>query len=84
MVIFGKTNEIPFFLTGDKDTKVCTIGDIQCYVEADRTFSGNLTVKQCNCLPDCTTLTYDVEISQAPSFYISDLTDLRNSLNETE
>lgn len=67
---------------GDKDTKVCTIAEIHCFVENDRTFSGNLTVKQCNCLPDCTTLTYDVEISQAQSFDLID--KLRNSLNETE
>lgn len=60
------------------------MAEIQCYVEADQIFSDNLTVKQCNCLPECTTLTYDVEISQAPLINMNDLSELRNALNETE
>lgn len=69
---------------GDKNTKVCTMSEIRCYVEADSKFSSSLTVEQCSCLPDCTTITYDVEISQAQSVDLTDINALRSSLNETE
>lgn len=81
-----KIHQLICFLvrTGDKDTKVCTMAEIQCSVEADYAFSNYLIVEQCHCLPDCTTVTYDVEISQAPYTRTTDIVALRNSLNETE
>lgn len=68
---------------GDRNTRVCTVAEIQCYVDADSTFYENLSVKQCNCLPDCFTITYDLEISQAQSAYATDIIELKNSINET-
>lgn len=62
MKIFFSTS-----FTGDKHTKICTQNKIQCYVNTSDEFSKNLLLKNCNCLPDCTSVTYDVELSQAPS-----------------
>lgn len=54
------------FYLGDKYTKICTLFDIPCYVDAVDEFSKNLLLKNCDCLPDCTSITYDLELSQAP------------------
>lgn len=56
--------------------------DIRCYVSAGDRFSKGLLVKKCNCLPDCTSITYDVEISQAPFRYTEEDIELKKSLKQ--
>lgn len=50
--------------TGDVNTKVCTIFNIDCYTEAEIKFAKKLIVEQCTCLPDCNSISYDLEMSQ--------------------
>lgn len=64
---------------GDKDTPICKQTDIKCYDEAENKLmlsdlkEGLETVNKdnlrgrthCNCLPSCTSINYDAEISQA-------------------
>lgn len=58
--------------------------NIRCYIGARDRFTKELLVKKCNCLPDCTSVTYDVEISQAHSRYTDSISALRYALNETK
>lgn len=45
---------------------MCTMVDIRCYIDANDRFAKDLMVRKCKCLPDCTSITYDLEISQTP------------------
>jgi acid-sensing ion channel, other len=63
----------------DKDTRICTQSEIGCYDAAEdglmlselsqslKSGSGvnKLGKTDCNCLPSCTSINYDAEISQA-------------------
>lgn len=63
-----------FFLLGDNETRVCGHHEIKCYDEAQvaflrKDFKGGLRNvtrprKKCNCLPSCTSITYEMETSQ--------------------
>ncbi|XP_055295138.1 pickpocket protein 28-like [Sitodiplosis mosellana] len=53
---------VTYYMPRDIETNVCAASDIQCQYEADKNFSRNSIVDQCQCLPDCTSITYDVEI----------------------
>lgn len=77
--------EIIFSLLGDKETNVCTMVDIQCYIDAGDRFSKDLMVKHCKCLPDCTSITYALEISQTPIQFLNSEDDFAhwNSQNES-
>lgn len=35
-----------------------------CYYDAGDIFSKNFLIQNCNCLPDCTSITYDMDVSQ--------------------
>lgn len=35
-----------------------------CYEDAEVQFYKELQLKKCNCLPDCTAIKYDAEVSQ--------------------
>lgn len=50
--------------------------DIRCYINAGDRFSKDLMVKNCKCLPDCTAITYDIEISQTPMQYFNSDDDI--------
>lgn len=76
-------SQIIVFHVGDKNTKVCTMTEIRCYINADIIFTKDLVVDECNCLPDCTSITYDIETSQAPFWYSAEDVALKNSLNES-
>lgn len=71
------------FVSGDKNTEVCSMGDIRCYINAEDKFSKELIVQQCNCLPDCFSISYDVEISQAKTYGSETDDALKNALNES-
>ena len=70
----------PEFLSqGDNNTKICGLTDVQCYdnVEFSKMVDDleqglrnyeNLNKRdegECNCLPSCTSIRYDAEISEA-------------------
>lgn len=64
---------------------MCTMVDIRCYIDAGDRFSKDLMVKNCKCLPDCTAITYDLEISQTPIQFFNSAEDIGhwNSQNES-
>lgn len=72
-----------FVALGNKKTRICTMADIPCHINAVSIFTRNQYIEKCNCLPDCTEITYDVEISQAQIRNSADDIILRSSLNET-
>lgn len=79
--------------TGDNQTSICGASKIVCYNNAedkllkkafvdgvgDDTNIGNMG---CNCLPSCTSITYDAEISQANFDWVSLFTAYNNSPDE--
>lgn len=59
-------------LLGSKDTPICGTAKLMCTIESSqkmvkKRFLENLkdTGAGCNCLPSCTTISYDIETSQA-------------------
>lgn len=79
-------------ISGDKETRICGASNIKCYNEAEdklleKDFTEGLSnieavKKGCNCLPACTSITYDAEISQAKFDWISLFNAYKNPLDE--
>ncbi|KAG4069499.1 hypothetical protein HA402_006865 [Bradysia odoriphaga] len=61
---------VKFSMPKQNDTKVCGISKLECYEKAQKKLiekgrsTGLSYLDECNCLPACTQLTYDVAISQ--------------------
>ncbi|XP_058117490.1 pickpocket protein 28-like [Anopheles ziemanni] len=83
-----------FSMPRDDNTKVCGASQIQCYNEAeddmlledvkylvDKSFDFRA---KCNCLPACTSVQYDAEISQAALDWKSLIEAYGDSLDEDE
>lgn len=70
--------------TDDENTKVCTIAQNPCYTNAKQEFSTKVLVKKCNCLPDCFSITYNVEISQSQLRHLNDEQELKTALNRSK
>ncbi|XP_055382438.1 pickpocket protein 28-like [Condylostylus longicornis] len=77
-ITYQKCGCVKFSMPREPGTKICDINEILCYNEAEddlirREFEeGHQDTKlnyrpntTCNCLPGCTSLTYEAEISQA-------------------
>lgn len=62
-------------ILGDNNTKICA--NIMCYGIARIDFAEKLIVENCNCLPDCISITYDVELSQIPIYHLREITSKR-------
>lgn len=85
---------VKFSMPRDEDTPICGAAKIACYNEAEDNllkaqFEEGLTiqpgqdrVKGCNCLPACTSITYDAEISQSPFDWISLFNAFKSPLSE--
>lgn len=81
----------PFFL-GDRNTPVCGAMKIKCYNDAEDTLlekffqeglsNSGYARTGCNCLPSCTSITYDAEISQAKFDWISLFNAYKSPLDE--
>lgn len=80
-------------LVGDGDTKICGAAKIKCYNDAEdklseKEFTDGLSTdteivkRGCNCLPSCTSITYDAEISQAKFDWVSLFTAFKSNLTE--
>lgn len=79
-------------IAGDRNTPVCGAAKLQCYNKAEdellkSDFLEGLTKpenakKGCNCLPACTSITYDAEISQAKFDWRSLFNAYKNPIDE--
>lgn len=80
---------------GDKHTPVCNSSRYGCVTEIEEkmvnlTFLERLNKnvdrveKSCNCMPACTSITYDIELSQANFDYLKLIRSLYALLNMTE
>lgn len=56
-------------IVGNERTKVCRMTEIEQFALIELKYSNNLTVNLCNCLADCTSISYDVEFSQVPFYH---------------
>lgn len=80
------------FIAGDRNTSICGAMNIKCYNDAEDTllekfFADGLSnagyeLTGCNCLPSCTSITYDAEISQAKFDWVNLFTAYKNPLDE--
>lgn len=70
---------------------ICGAANIKCYNEAEddllkqdfmEGLSKTVEKKGCNCLPACTSITYDAEISQARFDWVSLFNAYKNPLDE--
>lgn len=58
--------------TGDNNTRICGVPKILCYRQAEQKMfdehpqknSGKLFHEKCNCLPSCTSITYDADLDR--------------------
>uniref|UniRef100_A0A182J6D0 Uncharacterized protein n=1 Tax=Anopheles atroparvus TaxID=41427 RepID=A0A182J6D0_ANOAO len=85
---------VKFSMPRDEQTKVCGAGMIQCYNEAedellleDVMYLVDKTKDfraKCNCLPACTSVQYDAEISQAGFDWSNLISAFRQSLEDDE
>lgn len=55
-----------YYRQGDDKSRICTTLDIDCCVDAEHEFKKkhSFAVIECDCLSDCVSISYDVEISQ--------------------
>lgn len=77
----GKIFHVMFFIVGDEITPICGADKMKCYNDAEdkliksdfiEGLVGDSAVpKGCNCLPACTSITYESEISQAKFDHVS-------------
>lgn len=56
-----------FEFAGDNQTKICGVAKMRCYHDAEWRLADNFGwqssyLKQCNCLPACNSIKYEVEI----------------------
>ncbi|KAF2901091.1 hypothetical protein ILUMI_05094 [Ignelater luminosus] len=62
--IFNVCNCLPFYMLGYGDIPICGPGSLPCINNATEQYTSNGEHQKCSCLPSCTSLEYDVEISQ--------------------
>lgn len=74
----------------DDETPICGTSKIPCYDQAEDdllqeqyvdgiTANDKLSLNECNCLPSCTSIRYEAEITQAPYDYIRASNAFRNT-----
>lgn len=87
---------VKFSMPRDAKTPICGAAKISCYTRAEslllvKTRVQKITqryslkpvkVRSCNCLPACTSITYDTEILQAPFEYVSFFSAFKAPLHE--
>lgn len=45
-----------FHFAGEINTKICTMLDTACYIDAEDTFGKNAVIDECDCLADCSSI----------------------------
>ncbi|CRK87601.1 CLUMA_CG001397, isoform A [Clunio marinus] len=92
----GKCGCVKFSMPRDTETRICTQTEVFCYDSAEDDLmeteltqslkSGSGVNKfgktSCNCLPSCTSINYDAEISQADYEYVKVFNAYGGDLNE--
>ncbi|XP_031638214.1 pickpocket protein 28-like [Contarinia nasturtii] len=83
---------VKFSMPRDRDTSICGFDKIKCFNDAEdklleRQFEDGLKNERnaatgCNCLPACTSITYDAEISQAKFDWVGLFQAFNSSLDE--
>lgn len=61
---------VKFSMPRDDDTPICGVFNVLCYISVENTLwedagSKDPAINKCNCLPACSSISYDAEISQA-------------------
>lgn len=69
------------YFAGDENTKICGTAKIKCYMQAQESLFEEDIVdglsdqeaksfrNECNCLPSCTTVTYDAHVDRAKFYW---------------
>lgn len=70
--VFPPWNSFEFHFAGEEGTRICTIVDMMKFEVALMKYHVESHVKQCDCLPDCTSIIYHTAISQTPYHYYDD------------
>ncbi|XP_031637927.1 pickpocket protein 28-like [Contarinia nasturtii] len=82
---------VQFSMPRDRNTEICGSDKIKCYNDAEgklleKNFINNENAesapKGCNCLPSCTMINYDVEISQAKFDWVGLFKAFKSPLDE--
>jgi acid-sensing ion channel, other len=87
---------VKFSMPRDNKTRICTLSQIGCYEKAEDSFmveklrQSFLSHKEkakhvktkCNCLPSCTSIDYDAEISQADYDFVKNFKSYGGHLEE--
>lgn len=83
---------VVFVSSGSTDTSVCNANKIKCYSDAKyylalTSYKDGIENPEnqtgCNCLPACTSITYDVEVSQAKFDSVSLFSAFKSPLGES-
>jgi acid-sensing ion channel, other len=53
---------VKFTMPREKNTKVCDLDKIKCYVELERSWS--IVDNDCKCLPPCTNIEYEYAVKK--------------------
>ncbi|KAJ3654285.1 hypothetical protein Zmor_013481 [Zophobas morio] len=87
-------NCIPYYLPHEESTKICGWGQLKCVSNAkeqilrnSRSINSRKMLKQCNCLPLCTSITYSAEAHQVKypeNPYMAKPTDVYLSFQDEE
>lgn len=92
----ARCNCVKFSMPRTNETKICSQKEVECYDQAENGLmleeleqslaSGSgvnkLGITNCNCLPSCTSINYDAEISQADFEYVKVFNAYGADLNE--
>lgn len=92
----AKCDCVKFSMPRDNQTRICTQREVPCYDEAEDSLMANelkqslhsgsgenkIGITDCYCLPSCTSINYDAEISQADYNYIKVFNAYGSDLNE--
>lgn len=81
-------------ISGDLKTRICGASSISCYRNADKKLFGEDVIiglkndaarsfrEQCNCLPACTTITYNAEVDRAKFDFQAKLNSYEDSMEK--
>lgn len=69
---------VKFSMPRDKNTKICGSGSITCYQLAEKTLATGAESfrDECNCLPACTSIDYNIEIESV--YFLPELFSVNN------
>lgn len=57
------------FFSGDVNTNVCRFQNSSCSIQAQMEYTKRYFAEQCACLPDCRSISYNMETSQIKVYH---------------